>query len=101
MHTTVPPVLFFIASGAVCWFIAYKDIHVSSLLTLVFERVSVARILALAFIILFKHGLTIDTTIVKAKGMTSHGLSLAVVICMFPLVGFESATTLGGEAKTR
>ena len=99
VHTVVPPVFFFLLSAGVCWFIAYKDIHVSSLLTLVFECVSVAAILALAFIILFKHGLTIDTTIVKAKGMTFHGLSLAVVICIFSLVGFESATTLGGEAK--
>jgi amino acid transporter len=99
VHATVPPVLLFLLSAGVCWFIAYKDIHVSSLLTLVFECVSVAAILALAFIILFKHGLTIDTTIVKAKGMTFHGLSLAVVICIFSLVGFESATTLGGEAK--
>jgi amino acid transporter len=31
--------------------------------------------------------------------MTLHGLSLAVVICIFSLVGFESATTLGSEAK--
>jgi amino acid transporter len=99
VHTTVPPVVFFVLSGAVCWFIAYKDIHVSSLLTLVFECVSVACILALAAVVLFKHGITIDTTIVKAKGMTFHGLSLAVVICIFSLVGFESATTLGGEAK--
>ena len=58
-----------------------------------------ACILSLAVVVLFKHGLTIDTTIVKAKGMTFHGLSLAVVICIFSLVGFESATTLGGEAK--
>ncbi len=100
VHTVVPPVLFFCLSAAVCWFIAYKDIHVSSLLTLVFECVSVACILALAFVVLFKHGLTIDTTIVKAKGMTFHGLSLAVVICIFSLVGFESATTLGSEAKS-
>jgi len=99
VHTDVPPVIFFILSGAVCWFIAYKDIHVSSLLTLVFECVSVACILSLAFVVLFKHGITVDTTIVKAKGMTFHGLSLAVVICIFSLVGFESATTLGGEAK--
>ncbi|MGA3146151.1 MAG: APC family permease [Acidimicrobiales bacterium] len=99
IHTVVPPVLFFCLSAAVCWFIAYKDIHVSSLLTLVFEVVSVACILSLAFVVLFKHGLTIDTTIVKAQGMTFHGLSLAVVICIFSLVGFESATTLGGEAK--
>jgi amino acid transporter len=99
VHATVPPVILFLLSAGVCWFIAYKDIHVSSLLTLVFECVSVTAIVALAFIILFKHGLTIDTTIVKAKGMTFHGLSLAVVICIFSLVGFESATTLGGEAK--
>jgi amino acid transporter len=99
VHGTVPPVIFFLLSAGVCWFIAYKDIHVSSLLTLVFECVSVAAILALAGIILFKHGLVVDTTIVKAKGMTFHGLSLAVVICIFSLVGFESATTLGGEAK--
>jgi len=99
VHATVPPVIFFLLSAGVCWLIAYKDIHVSSLLTLVFECVSVAAILALAGIILFKHGLTVDTTIVQAKGMTFHGLSLAVVICIFSLVGFESATTLGGEAK--
>jgi amino acid transporter len=99
VHATVPPVFFFILSAAVCWFIAYKDIHVSSLLTLVFEIVSVTCILSLAAVVLFKHGITIDTTIVKAKGMTFHGLSLAVVICIFSLVGFESATTLGGEAK--
>ncbi|HXQ59281.1 MAG TPA: APC family permease [Acidimicrobiales bacterium] len=96
---TVPPVILFLLAAGVCWFIAYKDIHVSSLLTLVFECVSVACIVALAFVVLFKHGITIDTTIVKAKGMTLHGLSLAVVICIFSLVGFESATTLGGEAK--
>jgi len=99
VHSTVPPVIFFVLAAAVCWFIAYKDIHVSSLLTLVFECVSVACIVALAAVVLFKHGITIDTTIVKAKGMTFHGLSLAVVICIFSLVGFESATTLGGEAK--
>ena len=95
----MPPVIFFCLSAAVCWFIAYKDIHVSSLLTLVFEFLSVACILSLAFVVLFKHGLTIDTTIVKAKGMTFHGLSLAVVICIFSLVGFESATTLGQRGE--
>ena len=99
VHGAVPPVVFFIVSAAICWFIAYKDIHVSSLLTLVFEIVSVTCILALAAVVLFKHGIVVDTTIVKAKGMTLHGLSLAVVICIFSLVGFESATTLGGEAK--
>lgn len=99
LHVVVPPVIFFMLSAGACWLIAYKDIHVSSLLTLMFELVSVACILSLAAVVLFKHGMTIDTTIVEAKGMSLHGLSLAVVICIFSLVGFESATTLGSEAK--
>jgi amino acid transporter len=99
IHTTIPPVVFFCLSAGVCWFIAYKDIHVSSLLTLVLECLSVACILSLAFVVLFKHGFTLDTSQLKVKGMGLHGLSLAVVICIFSLVGFESATALGGEAK--
>ncbi len=31
--------------------------------------------------------------------MTIKGMDFAIVICIFSLVGFESATALGGEAK--
>ena len=48
---------------------------------------------------LFKHGLSVDTSQLKLKGTSIHGLSFAVVITIFSLVGFESATTLGGEAR--
>jgi amino acid transporter len=99
IHQVVPPVIFFCLSAGVCWFIAYKDIRVSSLLTLLFEAASVACILSLAAVILFKHGSPIDTAQLSVKGMTLHGLSLAVVVCIFSLVGFESATTLGAEAR--
>jgi amino acid transporter len=99
IKTTVPPVIFFCLSAAVCWFVAYKDIKISSLLTLLFEAVSVACILALGAVILFKHGFPSDTAQLKAHGMTLHDLSLAVVVTVFSLVGFESATTLGGEAR--
>jgi amino acid transporter len=36
---------------------------------------------------------------VELKGVGLHGMSLAVVACIFSLVGFESATALGSEAK--
>ena len=52
----LPSVLLFAISGAVCWFVTYKDIRVSSLLMLAFEGISVALILALGFVVLFKHG---------------------------------------------
>jgi amino acid transporter len=94
-----PPVIFFAVSALACWYIAYKDIRLSSILTLVLECLSVLCILSLAAIVLFKHGFSVDTDQIKLKGVGFHGLSLAVVACIFSLVGFESATALGGEAK--
>jgi amino acid transporter len=96
---TVPPDIFFAISALTCWYIAYKDIRISSLITLAFEGISVALILALAAVVLFKHGITVDTAQLKLKGVGLHGMSLAVVACIFSLVGFESATALGSEAK--
>src|ERR1700761_6383923 len=96
---TVPPDIFFAISALTCWYIAYKDIRISSLVTLAFEGISVTLILALAAVVLFKHGFTVDTDQLQLKGVTPHGMSLAVVACIFSLVGFESATALGHEAK--
>lgn len=96
---TIPPFVFFLISGALCWLLAYKDIRLSSILTLVLEGLSVLCILALAVIVLFGHGFTIDTNQVTLNGISFSGMGLAVVACIFSLVGFESATALGGEAK--
>src|ERR1700735_1030044 len=98
-HGSIHPIVFFAFSAVLCWVIAYKDIRVSSILTLVLEGASVACILALAFVILFKHGFKVDTGQLSLKGVGLHGMGLAVVACIFSLVGFESATALGGEAK--
>jgi amino acid transporter len=96
---TVPPDVFFAISALAFWYIAYKDIRVSSLVTLAFEGISVTLILALAAVVLFRHGITIDTDQLKLKGVSPHGMSLAVVACIFSLAGFESATALGSEAR--
>jgi amino acid transporter len=95
----VPPVLLYLLSATVCWYVAYRDVHVSSALTLVLEALSVTCIAVLAFIVLFKHGFTLDTAQLKLQGLDFHGLSLGIVISIFSLVGFESATALGGEAR--
>jgi amino acid transporter len=95
----VPPDIFFGVSAVICWYIAYKDIRISSLITLALEGISVVCILSLAAVVLFSHGISIDTAQVSLKGVGIHGMSLAVVACIFSLVGFESATALGSEAK--
>src|SRR5271170_4724168 len=56
IHSTVSPWIFFLISGFACLTIAWKDIRISSLLTLAFEAISVAIILSLAAVVLFKHG---------------------------------------------
>jgi amino acid transporter len=99
ISANIPSVIFFIISGAICWFLAYQDIKLSSILTLVLEALSVALILILAAIVLIHNGSVIDTNQLTLKGATLPGLSLGVVACIFSLVGFESATALGGEAK--
>jgi amino acid transporter len=96
---TVPPDIFFAISAVTCWYIAYKDIRVSSLITLALEGISVTLILSLAAVVLFSRGIHIDTAQLQLKGVGPHGMSLAVVACIFSLVGFESATALGGEAR--
>src|SRR5271170_1995791 len=58
VHSTVSPFFFFLLSGFVCLTIAWKDIRISSLLTLALEAISVTIILALAGVVLFKHGLS-------------------------------------------
>ncbi|HWD54154.1 MAG TPA: APC family permease [Acidimicrobiales bacterium] len=98
-HGSVHPIIFFAISAAACWVIAYKDIRVSTLLTLVLECVSVVCITALAFVILFKHGFHVDTNELSLSGVNVRGMGLAVVACIFSLVGFEAATTMGSEAK--
>ncbi len=99
VHSTVTPFLFFTISGAVCLTIAWKDIRVSSLLTLALEALSVSCILSLAAVVLFKHGLSVDSAPLELKGVSLKGMDFAIVICIFSLVGFESATALGSEAK--
>ena len=79
--------------------IAFKDVRLSAMLTLVLEGLSVACILALSAFILFKHGSPIDSSQIKLSGFSLKGLDFAVVVCIFSLVGFEAASTMGGEAR--
>jgi amino acid transporter len=99
MHGTLSPFLLFAISAAIGFYVAFKDVRLSSMLVLAAEGLSVACILALSVFILFKHGSAIDSSQLKLSGFTFKGLDFAVVVCIFSLVGFEGATTMGGEAR--
>ncbi len=96
---TIPPFVFYLISGVACWLLAYKDVRLSSILALVLEGLSVLCILALGAVVLFGHGFSFDTAQITLKGVSFNGMGLAVVACIFSMVGFEAATTMGSEAK--
>ncbi len=95
----VSPILLFAVCSSVAWFYAYTDIQLSAVLMLVFELTSVGFSLLLAVIVLVKHGFKIDTSQALLQGVSFEGVRLGLVLAIFSYVGFESATTLGDEAK--
>ncbi|WP_405496094.1 APC family permease [Nocardia sp. NBC_00511] len=99
IHGAIPSAFFFGVSAVIAWALTVKDVRLSSMLTLILEGLSVLLILGLAFVVLFKHGVHLDTDQLTLKGTSFRGMSLAVVACIFSLVGFESATAFGGEAR--
>jgi amino acid transporter len=84
---------------AISIWIAYRDIKVSAELMLWIEAASVTVIVILVGILLVRHGWHWDPEQLHLHGMTGSGLRLGLVLALFSFVGFESATTLGSEAR--
>jgi amino acid transporter len=84
---------------AISMAIAWRDVKVSARLMLWIEALSVTFILILVALVLFRHGAHLDLVQLHLTGMTGSGLRLGLVLALFSFVGFESATTLGSEAR--
>jgi amino acid transporter len=84
---------------AVSTAVAYRDVKISTQLMVYIEFVSVALIGAVFAMLLWKHGLHLDPAQFTLRGVHWSGVRLGVVLAMFSFVGFESASTLGEEAK--
>lgn len=85
-------------TGVSIW-IAYRDVKISARLMLWIEAASVTVIVAVVFLLLLRQGRHWDVEQLHLHGMTSSGLRLGLVLALFSFVGFESATTLGAEAR--
>jgi amino acid transporter len=79
--------------------IAWRDVKISARLMLWIEAVSVSFILIVVVLVLFRNGRHLDWPQIQLRGMTGSGLRLGLVLALFSFVGFESATTLGSEAR--
>lgn len=95
----IPLVILGIVGGVSAWHIAYKDIKLSSKLTLILEAISLISIFILGIIVLFHTGLKIDFAQLSLKDVSFANIRIGLVISFFSFVGFESAASLGEEAK--
>ena len=98
-HWTPPALLMLALVCIVSGLIAYRDVKLSAELMLWIEVVSVSLILIVLAMLLFRFGFHFDMDQFRLKGVTISALGPALVLSMFSFVGFESATTLGGEAR--
>jgi amino acid transporter len=78
---------------------ACRDVKISARLMLWVEAASLVVILTVVVLVLAGHGIHLDREQMQLWGMTSSGLRLGIVRALFSFVGFESATTLGAEAR--
>jgi amino acid transporter len=98
--TWTPPALVtlaivFVLTGA----IAFRDVKLSAEMMLWIEIVSVSLIAIVLALLLTRYGLRLDMNQLRLRGVTLTGMGPALVLAMFSFVGFESATTLGAEAR--
>jgi amino acid transporter len=96
----VPAGLTVVCVAALCWYAAYRGVQISAIVMLVLETISVAMISTLIGIILVHHGFTIDTEQLTLKGVGPSAIGLGIATAIFSLVGFESATAFGAEARS-
>jgi amino acid transporter len=84
---------------ATAGWIAYRDVKLSAELMLWIEVISVSLILIVLVVLVFHFGFQFDLDQFRLKGVTLSSLGPALVLSIFSFVGFESATTLGAEAR--
>lgn len=97
-HVIPAPLLAFVATAAATFF-AYRDVQASARLMLWIEAASVSMIALVIVALIFRTGLKFDLPQAQLQAVTPSGVRLGVVLALFSFVGFESATTLGHEAR--
>jgi len=97
-HSTSPVLLALLVAAISIW-IAWRDVKISARVMLWIEAISVSLILIVVILVLARTGFHLDREQLHLRGMTGSGLRLGLVLALFSFVGFESATTLGSEAR--
>ncbi len=97
-HVASAIFLSLLVTGISMW-IAWRDVKISARLMLWIEAISVGGIIIVVALVLWRYGLHWDWNQLRLTAMTGSGLRLGLALALFSFVGFESATTLGSEAR--
>jgi amino acid transporter len=84
---------------ALAWTLAYRDIKLSTRVTLAIEFTTLALILVAVVGFFLHRGTVADPVQTGLVGVNPDQLRLGLVLAFFSFVGFESATVLGTESR--
>jgi amino acid transporter len=88
-----------IGLGMMAWYVAYRDIRLSTQLSLGIELTTVVLILIVILAWLFVKRPMIDYRQLSLQGVHASQLRIGVVLAFFSFTGFESAAVLGLESR--
>jgi amino acid transporter len=88
-----------IATAFAAWYIAYRDIRLSTRFSLVVELATLFLIGIVVVGIIAIGGNRLDTAQLTLQSVQPNQVALGMVLAFFSFTGFESATVLGAEAK--
>jgi amino acid transporter len=88
-----------IGAVALAGFLAYRDVHISARVMLIIEALSIFLILLLFLLPGPRNALQWDKAQWMLTGVTLKQVRSGLVLAIFGFVGFESAASLGAEAK--
>ncbi len=91
--------ILYIAGGLLPAIMAVSDIKISQRLAFILESVSVTIILILCIAVYVHSGGVIDHAQLSLKGSGTGGIVVGMVLAIFAFVGFESAGSMGQEAR--
>lgn len=97
LHSNPPSLLALVVVCSAGGYVAWRDVKLSAELMLWIEVCSLSLIVIVLAVMLVRDGFQIDMDQFRLKGVAFSALGPALVLSMFSFVGFESATTLGGE----
>jgi amino acid transporter len=98
-HHALPPSLIAVVCVGAAMYIAYRDVQVSAQVMLWIELLSIVFVVVVLGILAWKNGLHLDRPQLNMPKVLGGLHASGIVLAIFSFVGFESATTLGTEAR--